>query len=100
MAVRPKSDYISRLFLYHFLITCFDGLQADALGSTVPGLSRKDIDSLQIPLPPLEEQKRIVAILRDRMTVIDQARQAAQAQLEAINALPAALLRQAFNGDL
>lgn len=30
----------------------------------VPGINRKDIESQQIPIPPLSEQQRIVAILR------------------------------------
>jgi type I restriction enzyme S subunit len=54
--------------------------------------------SLEIPLPPLPEQQRIAARLREQMQAVDEARQAAQAQLQAINQLPAALLRQAFSG--
>jgi hypothetical protein len=34
------------------------------------------------------------------MTAAEQARAAAEAELDAINALPAALLRRAFNGGL
>ena len=55
---------------------------------------------LEIPLPPLHEQKRIAAILRERMTAVERARKAAEEQLENINALPGALLRQAFRGEL
>ena len=55
---------------------------------------------MKILLPPLPEQKRIVGILSDRLSTIDKARAATEAQLQAINALPAALLRQAFNGEL
>jgi type I restriction enzyme S subunit len=55
---------------------------------------------LDIPLPPLMEQKRIAATLRKQMAVVDKARKAAEEELETINALPAALLRRAFNGEL
>jgi hypothetical protein len=34
------------------------------------------------------------------MAVVDKARTGAEAELEPINALPAALLRRAFNGEL
>jgi hypothetical protein len=34
------------------------------------------------------------------MASVDKARAAAEAELQAINALPAALLRKAFNGEL
>ena len=56
--------------------------------------------ALQIPLPPLAEQQRIAAILREQMAAVEKARAAAQAELDAINALPAALLRRAFNGEI
>ena len=55
---------------------------------------------LAIPLPPLAEQKRIAAVLREQMAAVEKARAAAEAELEAINALPAALLRRAFAGEL
>jgi type I restriction enzyme S subunit len=68
--------------------------------AAVPGLNRDDAYALSIPLPPLAEQCRIAAILAERMAAVERARAAAEAQLAAINALPAALLRQAFNGEL
>ncbi len=54
----------------------------------------------QFPLPPLPEQKRIAAMLNEQMAAVEKARAAAEAELEAINALPAALLRRAFHGGV
>ena len=56
--------------------------------------------SLVLPLPPLSEQKRIVLVLREQTAAVQKARAAAEAQLAAINQLPAALLRRAFDGEL
>lgn len=56
--------------------------------------------NLEIPLPPLHEQRRIAAILKAQMAAVEKARAAAEAELTAINALPAALLRRAFSGEL
>ncbi len=56
--------------------------------------------NLTFPVPPLPEQKRIVAVLREQMAAVEKARAAAEEELEAINALPAAILRRAFNGEL
>ena len=53
--------------------------------------------SLEIPLPPLAEQKRIAAILNEQIAAVELARAAAEAQLEAARALPAAYLRAVFN---
>ena len=65
MAIRPRPGLVDQIFLYHVMNICFSELQANALGSTVPGLGRKDIESLEIPLPPLPEQKRIVAKIQE-----------------------------------
>jgi type I restriction enzyme S subunit len=53
--------------------------------------------ALPIPLPPISEQKRLTAILNDQMASIERARAAAEAQLDAAKALPAAYLRAIFN---
>jgi type I restriction enzyme S subunit len=54
---------------------------------------------MEIELPPVLEQRRIVARLRAQMAEVERARAANQSQLEAIDALPAALRRAAFNGE-
>lgn len=54
------------------------------------------LSSLDLPLPPPAEQKRIAAVLNEQMAAVERARAAAQAQLDAARALPAAYLRQAF----
>jgi restriction endonuclease S subunit len=58
------------------------------------------LHTLDIPLPPLPEQRRIAGILKEQMAAVEKARAAAEAQLSEINALPSALLRQAFSGLL
>jgi type I restriction enzyme S subunit len=54
------------------------------------------LEGFEISLPPLEQQKRIAAILNKQMTAVERARAAAEAQLEAAKALPAAYLRTVF----
>jgi restriction endonuclease S subunit len=97
MAIRPCLHLVNQGFLYRVLITCFSKLQSKALGSTVPGLGRKDIESLEIPLPPVAEQNRIAAILDEQMEAVARSRQATLAQLEAAKDLPAAYLRAVFD---
>lgn len=55
--------------------------------------------SIKVPLPPLPEQKRIATILTEQMAAVDQARSAAEVQLEAAKALPGAFLRTIFNSS-
>jgi len=60
-------------------------------------VTRREVESLSIPLPPVAEQKRIATILREWLTTVGRARVAAQAQLQAAKALPAAFLRATFS---
>jgi len=66
----------------------------------VPHVSPAQIEAIDIPLPPLDEQHRIAGVLREQMASVEKARAAAEAELETINALPAAFLRKAFQGEL
>jgi type I restriction enzyme S subunit len=100
MAVRGHHGSIDTLFLYSFLDTCFQYFRSSAMGATVPGLSREDLENLNTPLPPVSEQRRIAAVLREQMADVEKARVAAEAELKTINVLPAALLRRAFAGAL
>jgi type I restriction enzyme S subunit len=64
----------------------------------MPRAKTRDLFATRIPLPPLGEQKRIVAVLNQKMSAIERARAAAEAQLEAAQALRGAYLREAFSG--
>jgi type I restriction enzyme S subunit len=48
-------------FLYHALT--YRGLKDAITGSAQPQITRQSLEKVSIPLPPLEEQKRIAAIL-------------------------------------
>ena len=67
------------------------------VGATRQALTKTSIEDFKIPLPPLPEQKRIVGIVSDRLSTIDKARAATEAQLKTAKALPAAYLRQVFD---
>ena len=95
-------DLVNRDFLA-WLLRREETVQAAMQAKTGSRMPRADMDELLkllIPLPPLPEQQRIAACLRQQMQDVEAARQAAEAQLKAINQLPAALLRQAFSGAL
>ena len=68
--------------------------------STLTNINAKQYSSFRLPLPPLPEQKRIAALLKEQMAYVETVRMSAREQLDAINALPASLLRRAFAGTL
>ena len=69
-------------------------------GSRMPRTDMKAFMQMPVLLPPLSEQKRIAALLKEQMAYVETVRMSASEQLDAINALPAALLRRAFAGTL
>ena len=66
----------------------------------LPRIRTDEVAKVEINLPAPSDQLRVAAALDARMAEIAQLRATLAAQLDAINALPAALLRQAFNGEL
>jgi type I restriction enzyme S subunit len=72
-------------------------IRANARGGAQPNVNATLLSEIAIPLPPLEEQKRIAAILNEQMGAVERARAAAEAQLEAAKALPTAYLRAVFS---
>lgn len=58
------------------------------------------LKTLEIPLPPLAEQKRIAKILTEQMAAAQKVTKTIKEELELINKLPASLLQQAFKGGI
>ena len=57
-------------YVRFFLQSCFDQIKAKGQG-VIPGIDRSSVLSLLFPLPPLHEQKRIVAKLLEVIPIVD-----------------------------
>jgi type I restriction enzyme S subunit len=57
------NEKLAEDYLYYFIVSKQPVLQILGIGSTVSGISLKDLRKLPIPLPPLPEQKKIAEIL-------------------------------------
>jgi hypothetical protein len=58
------------------------------------------VAAVELDFPPLQQQVRIMERLSALMAKTGELRAAFQAQCEAVTALPSAILRQAFSGEL
>lgn len=74
--VTARADSLDQGYLYHFLQKALEKIHAETPAVTVKHLSAKVIRAIEIPLPPLPEQKRIAAIL-DKADAIRRKRQQA-----------------------
>lgn len=93
-------ENIDKWFLYYYIKESVPKLQSLGSGATFKEISKSKLATFPIVLPPIDEQKRIASIVNEQISTVETARKAAEAQLEAINQLPSALLRRAFNGEL
>lgn len=62
--------------------------------TTIAHLPVIRLKNLNLAIPDVEEQKRIVGVLREKMTAVEKARKAARAQLTVALELPAAFVRE------
>ena len=84
------TDAADQSYLYRTLLNNADLLQQQSRGTTIQGVSREDVDSLPILLPPLPEQRAIAAVLDS----IDDAIERTEAVIAATGLLRDSLLHQ------
>ena len=88
-------------YLYFFLqsVEFIRAITSHDQSLGVPHVSPRQVEDVELPLPPLAEQRRIAGRLREQLAEVAKARTAVQAQLAAAQALPAAALREVFDSD-
>ena len=69
-------------------------------GALYPAVTDGQVRGQKLPLPPLPEQRRMAARLRDHLAAVAEARAALLAQIGATQCLPAAHLRSAFSNPV
>ena len=79
----PRFDLVSPDFLFWWLKTQKKHIQSKGRGATFKEVSKKIVEELQIPLPPLDEQRRIAGIL-DAADALRTKRRAALARLDTL----------------
>lgn len=91
---------IIREFLRLFIVSHKKLLRNSKTGSAIPHLDKKLFSRLEVNLPPLAEQKRIVAKIESLFTVIDQIDKRKQDSLTIIEKIRQTSLQNAIMGQL
>ena len=97
MALEAHEETVLPSWLYY--ATCQLDMMDYSGNAGYPSLRKSTVGEIEIPLPSIKEQHHIVSDLEARMEAAERARRAAEAQLAAMLAMPAALLREAFRAD-
>ncbi|GAA8243968.1 restriction endonuclease subunit S [Helicobacter pylori] len=80
-AIELNSEKLNYKFLYYFLKNSQTILMKSQFGAGIPALNKADIETLTIPIPPLEIQQEIVKIL-DAFTELNTELKARKKQYE------------------
>jgi type I restriction enzyme, S subunit len=99
-AIVLRDDSVDRTYLKLFFASGYEANRRLASGGVQPNLSLSLIKSMRFPLPPLEEQCRIVAEVEQRLSVMGAMRGAIEAAQKRSAALRRSILELAFTGKL
>lgn len=97
MAKIIHGEEIDNRFLMHFLDSLFEKFNAAKTGAAIPHLDLAALRSEELPIPPLPEQQRIVAILDEAFAGIATARAAAEQNRQNARALFESHLQAVFS---
>lgn len=90
------SEILHREYACHALKLLTEKIKQNSHGLAMLHMTKEKMEQFELPLPPLNEQRRIAGLLREKMAAVEKARTAAQARLQAVKTLPASFLRQVF----
>ncbi|HAS6151480.1 TPA: restriction endonuclease subunit S [Vibrio vulnificus] len=93
--LRANDEELDSKYLWYFISSIEDELYRNSTGSTFPQINKKVIESLKIPLPPLETQKQIATVLEKA----DQLRKDCQQMEHELNSLAQSVFIDMF-GDV
>lgn len=85
-------------FLYYFCRS-FNFAALDK-STTIPSLAKRDIEAITIPLPPLAEQRRIVAKIEELFSELEAGEESLRLARRQLGLYRQSLLKQAFEGHL
>ena len=90
------SDEIEKKFIFWGINKYLKEIESNTSFVTVKHISSNQIKNIEIPLPPLSEQKHIVAVLENTFTKIDQAILLVKQNIEKIKQLNESALSEVF----
>ena len=99
-AIRVSESGLPPEYVYYYLWDQYDATRRIGSGNNQPALNKSRVQEILIPLPPLTEQRRIVAEVERRLSVIQQAEAAVEVGLKRAERLRQSILKEAFAGKL
>lgn len=90
----------TKYLYYYFYYKWRDQNAYKQFGTAIPYIRMVNFEDFEIPLAPLEEQKRIVEVIEKQFAKLDESRDLIQKSLDSFNDRKSAILHKAFTGEL
>lgn len=87
-------------YVYHYLVGQYETTRQRGSGNNQPALNKARVEAIPLPLPPLNEQRRIVERLEHDESTIAVAEATLEREQKRIRRLRQAILKWAFEGKL
>jgi len=102
LLLRGRSDVVGGEFLARVIMSpqVHEVIYSQATGTTVKGIASKRLKHIPLPIPPLDEQRRIVAYLDGLQTKVGRLKELQSETAVELNALMPSILSKAFSGEL
>ncbi len=95
-----RALFLSEKIDKSYFLYLYSGMRIEGAGTTVKGIKLSELLNLLIPLPPIEEQVRIVAKLDEAFAEIDRAEKAYEELQTLSGVLRGQILQEAIQGKL
>ena len=99
---RLKDDIVMPKFVFYFLQSpiYWEQLQMNKIGGAQPNVNAKNLQNIKIPVPPIEQQQRIVTYLDDLKKQVSLLKKYQIETEEKFNLMVETVLKMAFSGKL
>ena len=87
-------------YLKYFLKKSYFDIREKASGGTQPNLNLSIIKNIELSLPPLQIQQKVVAYLDEISNKMEKIKQIQKEKMQSLKALKASILDKAFKGEL
>ncbi|TLD41536.1 MAG: Type I restriction-modification system, specificity subunit S [Candidatus Jettenia ecosi] len=95
-----KNEIINSKFLYQYLFFQRPNLIGQSFGGAQPNISQTILKELEIPLPPLSEQHRIISKIEELFSELDKGIESLKTAQRQLKVYRQAVLKWAFEGRL
>ena len=99
-ALISNTSFVNPDYILYYLSQAVQLFKRTSRGTTISGVTKKQLSDLFLPIPPLNEQKRIVSKIESIFDKIDAVEKTVSQSISALDTLKQSVLKQAFEGNL